>query len=272
MLDYSRALFSKTKKEVELAYSLYNFGTQIIYIAYLIFMLCVPNPIWYLHLALLIISASFLVFDVVTTNEIKSIQNEKFSLFGILDRRRRLKEAKDLKRGVAKLKFYSSHAIKLIVLATAFYPIFTAPETVGVFSIMSATVMAMLWIVQILFEIFKAILKGRLDLIMEAVKADAEFVTKPINTVKNTVKRFLGKEVEEEPAPSKNREHLDNLVAAKREEKQAQQATVKAEFTEKVSSWLDRQISKIPFMQKNDASNQLDKSNAIEVEEYEEEV
>ena len=79
---------------------------------------------------------------------------------------------------------------------------------------------------------------------MEALHADVEFVTKPVNAVKDTFSKILGKEVDEKPEPTKARLYLDDLVQTAKEEKSEKKAEAKAAKTEKFSSWLDKHFSK----------------------------
>ena len=272
MFDYTKTIFNKTMKDFDLALTLYRFGTQIIYIAYLIYILFVPNNIWYLHLALLIISTAFFVFDIVTTKEIKALKREKISFFGKRKHNEKLARAKKRRSDVTRVKFYASHVIKLFVLASTFYPIIVAPNTVHPLSIMGTTVMVLLWIMQVILEVLRIVLEGRGEMFMEAFNADIEFVTKPVNSVKNTFKKIIGHDVEEEEAPTKQRIYLDKLVESARAEKNNEKAAAKAEKSEKISSWLDNQISKIPFMRKETSSTELEARNVIEVEPYDDEI
>ena len=64
MLDYTRSVIDKTKKDFDTAVSTFQFGTQIAYIFYLIYVLFTRSSIWYLYLALLLVSAVFFIFDI----------------------------------------------------------------------------------------------------------------------------------------------------------------------------------------------------------------
>ena len=272
MLDYTRAIFTKTQKDLDTALTSYNFVTQVIYIAYLVYLMFTPNPIWYLHLALLVISSAFFVFDIVTKNGLNAIKRESFTSQEKRVHKEKLTRAKKRRSEVKKIKFYASHVIKLFVLASALYPIIALPDTVHPFSVMCTTIMILLWVLQVVLEVLKVVLEGRGEMFVEALRADVEFFTKPVNSVKNTFKKMIGKEVEEAADPSKSRLYLDKLVETAREEKKEKKAAARAEFNDKVSSWLDRQISKLPFKHKDGESTDLDTTNAIEVDEYTEEV
>lgn len=240
MFDYTRTLFNKTLKDVTTAFSIFHFGTQIIYIAYLGYLLLMPNNIWYLHLALLAISITFFVYDIVSSRGILAIKNEKPNRAGKRLHSRRLKLARQKKATVTKIKFYVSHSIKLFVLASALYPIIVAPDTVHPLSIMCTTVMVLLWILLVLFEIAKIMLEGRKDLFLEAMQADIEFVTKPVNAVK----KFFGKDVEERAEPTKERAYLDGLVKVVRDERVQKKAEEKLAKKEKRSAWLNSHLPK----------------------------
>lgn len=255
MFDYTRTLFNKTIKDVTTAFSIFHFGTQGIYIAYLTYLIFTPNNIWYLHLSLLAISVAFLVYDIVSSQTILALKKEKPNRFGKKLHKKRLTLAKQQKATVAKIKFYASHSIKLFVLASAFYPIIVAPETVHPLSIMCTTVMVLLWILLVIFEIVKIMLEGRKELFLEALQADVEFVTKPVNAVK----KFFGKDVDDNAEITKEREYLDGLVQTVREEKALKKAEVKAQRSEKLSSWLD---SHLPKKGKKKAKNTEPKTEA----------
>ena len=257
MFDYTKAIFNKTRKELETAFTVFQFGTQIIYIAYLIFLLfSKQNNIWYLHLSLLLICIPYLVFDLITTKNIKELKKAKVSLLRKKEHKKRLSAAKEKRRPIVRIKFYASHCIKLFVLASAFYPIIVSPSTVHPLSVMCTTVMVLLWILQIVLEVIKFILNERYELFIEAIEADVSFITKPVNTVKNAFKKITGQDIEQDDdTPSRERIYLDKIVAAERNAKSAKKAAAKAERNEKISSWLDSHISKLSFKRKKKEKN-----------------
>ena len=251
MFDYTKAIYRKTKKDLDLALSIFQFGTQVLYIAYLIYLVfSANNSIWYLHLCLLIICIPFLIFDLITTKNIKEIKNEKISIFGKKRHKEKLSKARNKRKNVVRLKFYTSHTIKIFVLASSFYPIITSPSSVHPLSIMCTTVMVLLWILQIVFEVLKLVLEGRGELFMEALQADVEFVTKPANAVKNAFKKLTGQEVEADEGPSSDRIYLDKIVAAERDAKSKEKAAKKSERYERLSNWLDGHLPKFRSKQK----------------------
>jgi hypothetical protein len=276
MFDYTKAIYRKTKKDLDLALSIFQFGTQVLYIAYLIYLVfSANNSIWYLHLCLLIICIPFLIFDLITTKNIKEIKNEKISIFGKKRHKEKLSKARNKRKNVLRLKFYTSHTIKIFVLASSLYRIITSPSSVHPLSIMCTTVMVLLWILQIIFEVLKLVLEGRGELFMEALQADVEFVTKPANAVKNAFKKLTGQEVEPKKEKSKDRIYLDGLVDQGRDEKEKAKVAKKAERSEKLSSWLDSHLPRFGAKRnvKNEEPviNELPPALPSEIEESEEE-
>ncbi len=256
MLDYTKAIFSKTKKDLDNALTFFQLGTQIMYIAYLVCILFTQSPIWYLYLSLLIVSCAFFVFDVITRSGIRSIRELGIPFFGNNEHKEKLNRAKKKRNNIRKIKFYSSHTLKLLVLASSLYPIIRFPYDVHPIHIICTTVMILLWIMQIVLEIMRIIFEGRLELFYEAMHADIEFITKPVNSVKNAFKKIVGKEVEAPAAPTKARVYLDGLVEERKAEKAAAKAAAKAAKAEnstendepkpkkeKISEWLEARMS-----------------------------
>ena len=242
MFNYTKAFLKKTKNDLDTALTVFQFGTQILYIAYLIYLLSTLSNIWYLHLTLLVISTAFLVFDLITTNNIRSIRTSRFSIFGIWHRQEKIYRAKRKRNSIRKIKFCTSHVIKLLVLSSALYPIIAHPYSVHPFSIVCTTVMALVWILQIVFEVLRVMLEGKFDLFLEALHADGEIISKPVNAVKNTFRKFMGKDIEDAPEPTKERKYLDELVendkSAKTEKKR------EAKKSKKLSDWFNNHMHK----------------------------
>lgn len=244
MLDYTKAIVAKTKKDLDTSVTVFKFSTQILYIAYLIYLLFTFSNIWYLHLALLIISIAFLIFDLITTNHIHALSELKGSLFGNRNHKAKLRNAKRKKETVRKIKFYLSHTLKLIVLAASLYPMIASPDTVHPISIICTTIMALAWLFLIVLEAFKMIFSARMDLFYEAIHADMEFISKPVSAVKNTFNKFLGREIEEKPEASKERKYLDELVKSNKNEKYESRNAAKAARSEKIATWIDNHLPK----------------------------
>lgn len=217
MFDYTKALYQKTLDDISAirnAYKIFNICAQLLFIAYQIYILVIGNAIWYAHLSLLIVSVAFFVFDIVTSDSIKSItetishKKERRSAIRALNKKRKL---------VSKIKKYVFYALKAFILGTSIYTIVVDPQSASVFSIVSTTVMTMILLADMAFAVIKRIvtdiLENRINMFKEALKAD---VASPLNKAKDFFKKITGQE-SDEPAPSKEQSFLDKLVEQNKE-------------------------------------------------------
>lgn len=209
MLKHTRKLLNQTINDFNILRAFFSYTTQIIYIIYLTYLLITPNEIWYIHLALLLISIPFLVYDIISNDNINRLKKEKPRFWRIIKKRKykkALSDAKKSKNIIKKIKSYTSHTLKLIVLAVSFYPIIVSPNSVHPLSIICTSIMAIVWLLHIVVEVLTLIIQKRIEMFKEALSADMEFITKPVSTVKSTFKRIIGKESEEESDPTENRD------------------------------------------------------------------
>lgn len=245
MFKHTVAIFTKTIDDFLTVKTFLNFAVQVIYMLYLAYLLINPTDIWYLHAALLTVSFAFLIFDIIITVKINEIKSRKPRFWRFLKKKKykaEISKAKKTRAVGKKVNLCASHTIKLFVLISAIYPIVISPHTVQPISIISTAVMILLWILQILFEILMKILIQRMDLFIEAIKADFEFVTKPVDSVKNTFRKFMGKDVKDEREPTKERTYLDSVVEKFRAKKAEEKNENKAEHGERLSDWLDSYV------------------------------
>ena len=199
-------------------------------------MLITPNAIWYIYLALLLISILFFIYDIISTNNINQIRKEKPKFWRIIKKRKYKKVISDAiksKKKIKKINLYISHILKLVVLTVAFYPIIVSPNSVHPLSIMCTTITAIVWLVSIVIEVLCLTIKKRFEMLKEAFSADMEFITKPVNAVKNTVKSIIGKEGDEKNSSDEER-------------------------SESIADWLDARISKFKRNTKTEANVSVD--------------
>ena len=145
-------------------------------------------------------------------------------------------------RIIRRIKFCITHSLKLLVIAASVYTIIADPYSVHPISIIFTTVMVLMWMIQILLEAVRLILNSRLDLFAEALRADFEFVTKPVDSVKNTFRKFMGKDVKDEREPTNERTYLDSVVEKFRAKKAEEKNEKKADHGERLSDWLDSYV------------------------------
>lgn len=232
MLKHTRKLINETINDFRSIRTFFSYATQVIYIIYLIYLLITPNAIWYIHLTLLVISIPFFIYDIISTNNINRIRKEKPRFWRFFKKRKYKKVISDAKKSKAKIgriKFYTSHVLKLIVLATAFYPIIVSPDSVHPLSIIGTTIMAIIWLLYLVLEVLILIIEKRCEMFKEALSTDVEFITKPVNAVKNTFKRIIGEDGEKEGKTTEK--HSENIT-----------------------DWLETRISKFKYKSKSEAN------------------
>lgn len=226
MFDYTKAIFNKTMSDLKLFAKVWTIGTLGVYIAYLIYALIAHSGFLAANIILLVLSVAYFVFNLIVI--IKG--NELL---------------KSRKRFAKKTYKYSKYVINSVTLITALYSIWLSPYNVHPFKLLITVFMAIMLVVQLALEVSVTIVEKRFSMFIEAFNADIEFVTKPVNTVKNVFKKITGQEVEPEKEYSKDRIYLNDLMEQERKIKSQKKADAKAERNEKISSWLDSRISKL---------------------------
>ena len=243
MFKHTGKLTVRTFKDIRKIFTLINFIksfrvsciTQVVYILYLVYMLITPNLIWYIHFALLLISISFFIYDIISYNRVKRLEKNKPSFWRIIKRYKHNKiisDAKKSKKKIERINFYISHILKFIILATSFCQILISPNPVHPISVILTTLLFVFWLIQILIHI----IENRLEMFKEALSSDMEFITKPINTVKNTFNRIIGKEGEEKDEATEER-------------------------SESITDWLDARISKFRSKSKTETHSSVENDN-----------
>ncbi len=205
MLDYTKAAIQKTVDDFKRLDYIRNVATQTLYIAYLIYALCAGAGILWANIALL--SASLLYFF--------------FFLF--ITRIYKKPLTKILMQVFKRLK----QLVRLATLGIMVYGIYTATKHLTAPAVIFAAFLIVGWLLQIVFEVVFKFFIHRAQFVLEGIEADYEQLTKPVKSVGNFFKKIVGKDVEEQKEPTKQRIWLDEKVAANRAEKQEKKRTEK---------------------------------------------
>ena len=244
MFKHTGKLTVRTFKDISKIFTLISFIrsfrvsciTQVVYMLYLVYMLVTANLIWYIYLTLLLISISFFIYNIISYNRINRLEKNKPSFWRIIKRYKHNKiisDAKKSKKKIERINFYISHILKFIIFATSFCQILISPNSVHPISMILTTIFAIIWLIEIVLDVLRLIIEKRLKMLKEAFSADMEFITKPVNAVKNTVKSIIGKEVDEKNSSNEER-------------------------SESITDWLDARISKLKRNTKTEASVSVD--------------
>ena len=125
-----------------------------------------------------------------------------FALYTILDFVTHKKIFKPRRALAAAMRRSEEKSIKFITktfsLGIMIYSIYVATTNVSGISIILATLMIILWVLQLLFEIVVEIFNDKKDLIVAGWNKDVENLKKPVTTVSNFIKKVKGENVVEE--------------------------------------------------------------------------
>ena len=201
MLDYTIVATQKTVDDIKRFSFIFTLLTQALYIDYLIYAIITKVGYLWLNIPLLVISAAYFIFFLVASGKCG-------------------KKIKDVKAN-------TKHAFKVVKitaasfnLAVLLYSIYAFPEEVEPISIVFATLMTVIWVLQLVTELMSVFFEKRMKFFITALKADLEVVTKPINSAQNFVRKIRGEDpVENRDAQTRERKILDEAVAVRRTER-----------------------------------------------------
>ena len=199
MLEYTKVVFNQTIDDIKKISLIFNFSTQAIYIAYLIYTLCAPVGFLYVNIPLLVISVAYMAFSIVME---KKTQN---------------KRAIKLKSKAKEIYKVAKYIILIPTLITSIITLATLESDHITFSLFFTIMMVLGYASSILMLIITKSVENRFELFMVAIKADME----PIMNAYNTFKKFKGERVVEaspDTNEKKMRADLDTKVSKIRAE------------------------------------------------------
>ncbi len=239
MFDYTRATLDKTVRDVEKFVRIFSFVTQSLYIAYLIYTLICGNSSWIISTVLLAISLVYFVMFLVT-----EVSVSKIKLMNKLGKEEK-KSLKKKQRLFRKIYQYTKNIILAGTLALSMYEIYLEPDSVHPFILLWTVAMVIVLIIKIILEITEYIVRSRISMFKEALVADIEFVTKPMDAIKSTWNKFTGKETDGGKPKEKTRTRvfLDGLVGNYRDRKKADKAEENTEKHESLTKKADSAVS-----------------------------
>lgn len=221
MFKYTRASIDAIIEDIKKYYYTFKFGSLLFTIAYFSYAAIMQYSYLWVNIALLIFFILYGIFELATIN----------------------KNYRLAKKHIRRTYRWTKIIINTITLAGVVYGIYLANYSSSAISIILATLMIILWVLQVLFEIVLEIIENRRDLVIDAWNEDInvmkdgvqtvkETVMKPINSVNNFIKRVKGEEVEEpeEPKESKERkksksiQRLDEIIEKKKRKKEKTKA------------------------------------------------
>lgn len=192
MFKYTRTAIDIIISDIKKFSTIFNYGSLIFTSAYFIYALVTKTGNFIANIILASLFVGYTIFYFIT----KSME---------------MKTAKKIvKRSYKWIKI----VIKTFTLGAMIYGIYITTTNVTPISIILATLMIILYVLQILLELACEIVEDKKDLLVEAVAKDMEIVTRPVSAVGNFVKRIKGEEVViEEKEPSRELKILEKRMA-----------------------------------------------------------
>ncbi len=201
MLDYTIVATQKTVDDIKKFSFIFAILTQALYIDYLIYATVTKLGFLWLNITLLAISSAYFIFFLIANGK----------------KGKRIKEVKRSARHGFKVIKMTAASFNLGVLL---YSIWAFPEEVQPISIVLATLMTVVLVLQLVLELISVFAEKRINLFITALKADLEVVTKPLTGAQNFVRKIRGEEpISNDGEPSSQRKMLDGRVAEYRAEK-----------------------------------------------------
>lgn len=192
MFKYTRTAIDIIISDIKKFSTIFNYGSLIFISAYFIYALVTKTGNFIANIILASLFVGYTIFYFIT----KSM------------------EMKTAKKVVKRSYKWIKIVIKTFTLGAMIYGIYTATTNVTPISIILATLMIILYVLQILLELACEIVEDKKDLLVEAVAKDMEIVTRPVSAVGNFVKRMKGEEVViEEKEPSRELKILEKRMA-----------------------------------------------------------
>ncbi len=233
MLDYTKVAFSKTLEDLKRIAFWFTVVMQIMMIGLPLYSIAVGNGIVWLNVILSAVSLLFLVFFV----------------FQERDERCSKTPCKITKRIQKILKYIN----KMYNISIAVYGVYVAAEHTTLVSLVYVGFMVIGLLLGIILDLVISFCCKRAELIMTALEADFEVVTKPLGKVQGVVDWVRGKEREEEAPPTASevraRAYLDDKVAVYRADKRRKKSEDRADMA---SAW-NKRIKSIFKRNKNEA-------------------
>ncbi len=199
MFDYTKAAFKRIGYGVKLVINIIKIGSFALTMLYFGIMLALNLGHMWANIAMLVLTLFAFIFDLVTD--------------------KKKKETKEARKTVKRVVAWSKIAIKTVTLGITIYGIYIASSTASPISIILATLMIILWVLQVVFQVIFNVIEDEASVILEGVKEDfkpittapkkiGEFVTSVPQKVGAFFDRLQGKETpppepktEEEPSP-----------------------------------------------------------------------
>lgn len=195
MLKYTLAAKDKILKDFRKFSVIFKYLSLMYTIAYFIYVIVTEKGIMIVNILLATLFVAYTLFEILTYK--KQIKLPK----------------KIVKRSYAIVRL----GLKGVTLGASLYSIYMATTNVTPISIILSTVMIILWILQVIFEVVIIVVEEEVEFLVAAVYED---IVKPYTKVNNIVSRFTGGEKQEYAQPYPDElDVLEEIVQRKERQK-----------------------------------------------------
>ena len=186
VLPKTARVIKKTADDIQSIVKLYKISENVAFVLcalYQLIMIIGGSDIWYLNLALLLLSLGHFAYKIIANNHIADIDESDASK---KEKKIAKKKIKHHKKNVDTIYTLASISVRLCVIAASIYSIVIAPK---IFNIICTTLISAEIIVEIIIRILITLVQKRYDELCETFHNECNAIknklTAPIETAKD---------------------------------------------------------------------------------------
>ena len=193
MFKYTKEAINLIVEDFKKYMNIFKYGSLIFTVAYFIYAISMRTGNLIANIVLASLFVAYTIFDFVTSK----------------------KEIKEAKRIVKRGYKWSKLLIKTFTLGAMLYGIYTATTNVSAISTILATLMIILWVLQVLLEIVVEVIEDKVNIVIEAFKEDIDIK----GNIQDAIQKIKGNEIEE----SRNIRMLAKRIKDRKDKKKEKQ-------------------------------------------------
>ena len=173
MFKYTREAIDKIIDDFKRLSKFFKYSSQIVTVVYLTYALIFNVGNLYANIVLLVLFVGYSIFDFIIDE----------------------KENRYIEKIIRRTYKWLRIGIKAFTLGVLIYGIYTATTNASPITIILATLMIIVWVLQVLLELVIMIVEDEKDLVVAGLKKDIDDIKRPVTEVGNFFKRVTGQEV-----------------------------------------------------------------------------
>ena len=190
MFKYTKAALSLVIDNLKLYAKIFKYSSLIFSLAYYIYSLVTETGNTIVNIILISLIGTYIIFETITFN----------------------KNLKLTKKIVNKSFRWIRLALKAFTLASTIYSVYLTSTHVNAIRIILTTLLLAVFIIQVIIEIVTIIVEHNAKFIIEGFAQDMQDIKKPVNDIKNVIRRIKGEEIIENTPKSKKVLKLEKRI------------------------------------------------------------